>query len=70
MENEKVTLREQIGAIMLIVSLGYWFRMGQRWADYALEGCKKLWNGIKELFGTFIHKDDVRIEDPKEDTEF
>lgn len=69
MENEKVTLREQIGAIMLIVSLGYWFRMGQRWADYALEGYKKLWNGIKELIGTFIHKDEDHFEVPKEDWE-
>ena len=67
---KKVTWKEQLAAIMMIVSLGYWFRMGQRWADYALEGYKKLWNGIKELIGTFIHKDDVRIEDPKEDMEF
>ena len=69
MENEKVTLREQIGSILLIVSLGYWCRMCQRWADYALEGYKKLWNGIKELIGTFIRKDEVHIEDPKEDWE-
>ena len=70
MENEKVTLREQLGAILVIVAFGYWFRMGQRWADYVLEGYKKLWNGIKELIGTFIHKDEVHIEDPKEDLEF
>ena len=28
MENNKVTWKEQLAAIMMIVSLGYWFRMG------------------------------------------
>lgn len=69
MENEKVSFKEQIGAILFVVTLGYWFRMGQRWADAQIEGWKKICAGAKELIGSFIHKDE-EIEIPKEDWEY
>lgn len=47
MENNKVTWKEQLGAIMLIVSLGYWFRMGQRWADKVINDWKELIRQVK-----------------------
>lgn len=71
MENKKVSFKEQLGAIMIIVTFGYWFRMGQRWADKQIESWKKICDWAKELIGTFIHKDEVHIEDPMtEDYEY
>ena len=47
MENNKVTWKEQLAAIMMIVSLGYWFRMGQRWADKVIDDWKELIRQVK-----------------------
>lgn len=47
MENNKVTWKEQLAAIMMIVSLGYWFRMGQRWADKVINDWKELIRQVK-----------------------
>lgn len=68
MENEKVSFKEQVGAILFVVTLGYWFRMGQRWADAQIESWKKICAGVKGYIGTLFHKDEVHIEE--EDMEF
>ena len=60
---EKVTWREQIGAILVIVTFGYWFRIGQHWADHDVNQWKKLFNWIKEHISK---KDEVPVE-PEED---
>lgn len=58
MENNKVTWKEQLGAIMLIVSLGYWFRMGQRWADKVINDWKELIRQVKLWYWLKKHEDD------------
>lgn len=63
MEN-KVTWKEQLAAIMMIVSLGYWFRMGQRWADKVINDWKelirqvKIWYWLKKNEGNSVSEED------------
>ena len=64
MENNKVTWKEQLAAIMMIVSLGYWFRMGQRWADKVIYDWKVLIRNVKILYlAQKIEKESVSEED-------
>lgn len=64
MGENKVTWKEQLAAIMMIVSLGYWFRMGQRWADKVINDWKELIRQVKMYIWLKKKEDDpVSVED-------
>ena len=67
MENNKVTWKEQLAAIMMIVSLGYWFRMGQRWADKVIDDWKEL---IRQVKIWYWLKKNEKEQVSEEDEEF
>lgn len=66
MENNKVTWKEQLAAIMMIVSLGYWFRMGQRWADKVINDWKELIRQVKMYIWLKKHEDDPVSKEDEE----
>lgn len=66
MENNKVTWKEQLAAIMMIVSLGYWFRMGQRWADKVIYDWKVLIRNVKYWYWNKKHENDPVSEEGEE----
>ena len=66
MENNKVTWKEQLGAIMMIVSLGYWFRMGQRWADKVINDWKELIRQVKIWYWLKKSENDPVSEEDEE----
>lgn len=59
--------KQEVAAILLIVSLGYWFRMGQRWADHVIESWKELIQTIKTMLAL---KKMEKEQISKEDEEF
>lgn len=66
MENNKVTWKEQLAAIMMIVSLGYWFRMGQRWADKVIDDWKELIRQVKIWYWLKKNENDPVSEEDEE----
>lgn len=59
--------KQEVAAILLIVSLGYWFRMGQRWADHVIESWKEL---IKQVKMWYWLKKNEKESVSEEDEEF
>ena len=64
-DNNKLTWQEQIGFILGVMSIGYWLRMGQHWADHDVRNWKSLIHSVKR----WIHRNDPYWEDPESEEE-